>query len=835
MKKISIALADKFLSRFSYVKTTLQVLPESSLNGWPKVSGTTHLLGDNNTTYSFDGNVLSSQNGLQKDLLLLQKKRYAVYFMVNGGDGVIHSPHKTCRSSDSVITLNACFVDTDEGDINNLLDFCRKKKIKPHMVVLSSKTSTHKKYHVYFLLKPTPKTAHTLRLWTDIQNTFSALDKEYDSSMKDVSKVLRIPGFYHIKDVKNPCLVKVVNSYNHPSYDLEELHQIVGVTAQTYDKVSTASIPLSLVENNSITTNMHNWMKDRVFSYAIKGVSAGTITSVDDILEYIAVLEQKIDLSKVRPTHKKEMQTLANDAYNVALSKIETSEDDDRDPVKKLLDWTSILAGAKKRVAQEKTLKSFELDKEIYLSAPGLLGEITRYIHNNSRHPMPSASFCAALTILSSIKGLFYRSDRYDWCSLYTLCLAPSGSGKSDPMKYVSNTLTTLGLSKIRGGKIASTRSIMEKMKRGDGQATFLFDEMGSFLEAIQATGYQEKHYQTQIRDLLLDLFTRAGNSYDDPATSTRKEVSFDSVLLNLMGATVLSRFEQMFSVKSITDGLLQRMLIFIHTVKSDENTNNNPACTLPEHIMVQLRELAAPAVSYNSIDDIIKSIELEIEAVSGGGGSVEGDSVLIGENNDDRAHINEQLQDLHRQLAGAKVQKSRQIDEGVEGYRVVISYDSDAATLFAEFRREMLLLERELAAQGEGLEALASRAGELVGRICTIAATTTITIEIMEYVIGVVRTLTEMSIELCKNKLAHPMEAAMEKVHTKLCQLFVKNEGSPVPKRQLQRSNCVNGIDYTFREVYREMVELGTYFEESEVKTSSGQKSIVLTPITDD
>lgn len=119
-----------------------------------------------------------------------------VFFMVNAGDGVLHDGEKTCRTARNVVRVRANFVDLDGSPIEPILE-C---PALPSIVVSSSPG----RWHAYWLMD-----GEKLTQFRSVQEQLIERFKA-DKAVKDLPRVMRLPGFLHRK--KDPYLVKVVDA-----------------------------------------------------------------------------------------------------------------------------------------------------------------------------------------------------------------------------------------------------------------------------------------------------------------------------------------------------------------------------------------------------------------------------------------------------------------------------------------------------------------------------------------------------------------------------------------------------------------------------------------------
>lgn len=125
-------------------------------------------------------------------LAALNNAGHGIFVMINEGD-------LKGRSAHNVIRVRALFVDSDNGPIQPLLDAA----ITPHIAVESSPG----KGHGYFLVNDCP-----LDKFKERQH---ALAERFDGdrAVCDLSRVMRLPGFYHLKNTVpfQTRLIKPIN------------------------------------------------------------------------------------------------------------------------------------------------------------------------------------------------------------------------------------------------------------------------------------------------------------------------------------------------------------------------------------------------------------------------------------------------------------------------------------------------------------------------------------------------------------------------------------------------------------------------------------------------
>ena len=197
--------AANFLATFG-VNHSFQVLPESGAKGAPILQH-------------------GSIEKLSSWLISKNRSGYGIFFMVNAGNG-------SGRKAENVISVRAFFVDLDGAPYEEILI----AKLEPSIITESSPG----RYHAYWLVADAP-----LKTFSSIQKQLAAKFNS-DPSINDLPRIMRVPGFYHLK--KTP-FKSTVRQSNNVRYDYQRF-----VEAFKIDPYATLPNPA----NNPAKTASHN-------------------------------------------------------------------------------------------------------------------------------------------------------------------------------------------------------------------------------------------------------------------------------------------------------------------------------------------------------------------------------------------------------------------------------------------------------------------------------------------------------------------------------------------------------------------------------------------------
>lgn len=154
---------------------------------------------DQHTFQTFDdaggARVLHGSLDQHKDeLTRLNRSGHGIFVTVNETNG-------RGRSSDDVIRVRALFADTDGAPIDPIIS--APDWPAPHIVVESSPG----RWHVYWIVNK----GFPLVMFKPFQKNI-ARQFGTDASVHDLPRVMRLPGFYHLKG--EPFMTRIVAAYD---------------------------------------------------------------------------------------------------------------------------------------------------------------------------------------------------------------------------------------------------------------------------------------------------------------------------------------------------------------------------------------------------------------------------------------------------------------------------------------------------------------------------------------------------------------------------------------------------------------------------------------------
>ncbi len=192
-------------------------------------------------------------------LTALNQQGAGVYVTVNQTDG-------KGRKAENITAIRALFVDFDtvEPDrVENLLslDLFYEGMLEPSLIVESSKG----KHHAYWILDTPSDTQTTLKNFSQWQkqliNFFDSLGDSPDKAINDLSRVMRLAGFYHTKG--EPVLTKIIypkGGQDIQRYSYEQIKAMIdslpAPLEQTSQRQANTDTSKAIISDDDFTANM---------------------------------------------------------------------------------------------------------------------------------------------------------------------------------------------------------------------------------------------------------------------------------------------------------------------------------------------------------------------------------------------------------------------------------------------------------------------------------------------------------------------------------------------------------------------------------------------------
>lgn len=505
-----------------------------------------------------------------KTALSFSNDGYDVFFMVNEGDGIVHEGKRVCRSQASVKYLSRCFIDTDNCPVEKVSAYLELINLVPHLIVESSPG----RYHFYFFFEPVEKTDDNIATWKAIQQILHRLGDPSihspsktlgtDATMHDYSKVLRVPGFVHIKKLS---LTKITTQNDIPDYTLEELFNLTNANSfLTYHNGHAATID-NVPDLNDSKIYEAGERYQALQSLTMSLSNDDSTPQEDHYITFHTFVITRLDNSdNVYLNPDKTLTPKSLDLFNSAFKK----------RAREIRSEKIVITETLAKIDEPKP-SPWELPDSFYLSAPNGFGDVVRQVMDYSMYPCASIAFGTFLTGLSILKAKTHFTPLYSSPALYVLNVAISGYGKNDPMTLLQNLFHSIGLGKLTAREMRSHRGIFEHLYDNDSMGLFIIDEIATTLRSIQSK--DAAAHLAGIDKVLLEYYSAgaqkglalgklSGDRKKDKPDEKSKEIILNNPMLAILGFTTPLQFQSSFNIDSVTRGLFQRFIPIVADIK---------------------------------------------------------------------------------------------------------------------------------------------------------------------------------------------------------------------------------------------------------------------------
>lgn len=244
----------------------------------------------------------------------------------------------------------------------------------------------------------------------------------------------------------------------------------------------------------------------------------------------------------------------------------------------------------------DKELPKVEGDLEY---PPGVMGELAKYFFQSSIKPIKEFAIAEAFAVAAGLFGRCYNISGTG-LNIFTMMLAPSGTGKSALSKNPSAFMNYL---QMRKG-IPNAQQFITTQRFTHENAMFNeFKERSSFCQCLSEFGKQFRNMvtdnaggaQTTVREQMTDIFSKSG--YGDSAGGLRYSNSEKSVNLgypvafSFLGESVAEPFYEAVNYEMFADGFMSRFILMEYTGKIPYDNVNFDVVQPPNALVNKMAE----------------------------------------------------------------------------------------------------------------------------------------------------------------------------------------------------------------------------------------------------
>lgn len=199
---------------------------------------------------------------------------------------------------------------------------------------------------------------------------------------------------------------------------------------------------------------------------------------------------------------------------------------------------------------------------------PGLLGELIEWNVRTARYPSRVMALAAAIAVVGKLLDRKVAGPTMSGTHLYTVVLAPTGSGKQHQLDVVKTALTTAGMGDTIGPGDFSSVQALQQLIIEKNSCISVMDEFGSFLRRIK-DGAQ----MSNMREITGEMRTLWSSwmQYDSVKKASKDSIRVYSPAFAIFGVTTAGDFYSALKIEDASNGFLNRFLILEETSRGEE------------------------------------------------------------------------------------------------------------------------------------------------------------------------------------------------------------------------------------------------------------------------
>ena len=229
----------------------------------------------------------------------------------------------------------------------------------------------------------------------------------------------------------------------------------------------------------------------------------------------------------------------------------------------------------------------------------GLIEEISQWILETSRAPVPEFATIAAISFLSSFFGRRYVTPTELGLNIYMIGIAGPGFGKDHPRRAIEMLGHYTDAKHLIGPNDVTSDSAIEKVVRRRPCFFMPLDEIGFMFQAM--SGKNASSWARSVRKSLLELYSKSTSVWtgkekaDDKQDSSGDPVWFPTV--SLLGMSTPSEFYAGITESNFSDGFMARLTI-IEATTPPKRQDGKSLLQKPTLLVERLKAayLAAPS-----------------------------------------------------------------------------------------------------------------------------------------------------------------------------------------------------------------------------------------------
>ncbi len=205
------------------------------------------------------------------------------------------------------------------------------------------------------------------------------------------------------------------------------------------------------------------------------------------------------------------------------------------------------------------------------LNVPGFIATLSEFINDTSFVKQPVLALASAIAFQAFLCSHCVRDPMGTRPNVNILAVGRTASGKERGRKVIKEILSTLehrpnrcygNASKYFAEDVASYQALVQTLQSANGTLIWLWDEVGKVLPSLRA---DKTSHLSGLLPVIMRLYTSSDSTFV-PHRRANAQDNLDPIHqphLVLYGTSVPRNILEGFSVESLTDGLMGRLMFF--------------------------------------------------------------------------------------------------------------------------------------------------------------------------------------------------------------------------------------------------------------------------------
>lgn len=196
------------------------------------------------------------------------------------------------------------------------------------------------------------------------------------------------------------------------------------------------------------------------------------------------------------------------------------------------------------------------------LAPPGWLSEVIEWNLSTALYPMRKLALAGALALLSTITGRKLTDGFGTRTNIYSLGLAPSGSGKEHARTVNKRILQAAGAGMRLGPERIGSSAGLVNWVKSEPAILFQLDEIGRLFATMKSAA--KSPHLFNIASVLMSLYSSAGERWVGEAyADVERTPRIDQPHAVVYGTTTPADFWESLTASNVSDGFLGRFYAF--------------------------------------------------------------------------------------------------------------------------------------------------------------------------------------------------------------------------------------------------------------------------------